>query len=157
MSPAKRAPMPGPDEVTPSKSAAIDTWLDALLGKDVISKDPNFETLDRGGAVMATTTSTNPDKPRTRQAGYDYKTNTMTVVFRDGTWWEYRNVPVETWYEFKAAESKGRYLRESGLDSWGDMGPADISAMPRSRRAQMNQNSNIVKSLQSDKGSSEEG
>lgn len=99
--------------------------------------------------VMTTTTSTNPTKPRTIKAGYDSKLEKLIVVFRDGTWWEYRGVPEEMWEDFKDAESKGKYLRESGLDGWGDMGPADVTNMPRSQRVQMNQLREISKKLYS--------
>jgi hypothetical protein len=102
------------------------------------SADDAFDVLDQGGPTMMTTSSTNPTKPRTLQAGYDIATKKLVVIFRDGTWWEYREVPINMWIEFKSAESKGKYLRSSGLDSWSDMGPADVTNMPRHRRAQMN-------------------
>lgn len=110
-------------------------WLDTVLGKDEQGDDEDFEAVT---PRMENTSSSNPSRPRTIKAGYDYKSKTMVVVFRDGTWWEYRNVPRDMWDEFKMADSKGRYLRASGLDSWGNMGPANISAMPRHRRVQMN-------------------
>jgi hypothetical protein len=85
------------------------------------------------------TTSSDPSRPRTLSAGYDPDSQVMTVLFRDGTWWEYRGVPENKWDGFKSAPSKGRYLRESGLDGWDDQGPADLSGMSRWRRTQLNQ------------------
>lgn len=117
-------------------------WLDTLLENTAdksASQDDGFEVVDTPTPVMSATGSTNPKKPRTIKAGYDFNTGTMTVVFRDGTWWEYRGVPDFMWYDFTAADSKGRFLRESGLDQWADMGPANINAMPRHRRVQMNE------------------
>ena len=113
-------------------------WLDVLLDGTNDDPDSKFEIDKPNNTVMSVTTSSNPEKPRTLKAGYDFVTGTLTVVFRDGTWWEYRNVPDFMWYDFQAAVSKGQYLRESGLDSWSDMGPANIDSMPRSRRVQMN-------------------
>ena len=112
-------------------------FIDELL-KDPKETDPEFQVVDAGGPSMKTTTSTNPSKPRTLKAGYDFKTKTMTVVFRDGTWWDYNNIPEDVWYDFVSAPSKGAFLRESGLDGWGDMGPSDVTKMPNHRREQMN-------------------
>jgi len=127
-----------------SDSAA---WLEILLNDGVQPKDDDFDTQDTSEPVLEATSSINPERPRTLKAGYDYGTNTMTVIFRDGTWWEYREVPMDVWEEFKAAPSKGRFLRNSGLDSWGDMGPANVNKMPRHRRVQMNEISAIQKFL----------
>ena len=134
---SSRRPMPSWEDITTGLGGSADRWsdaLDTLLNKDEESDD-SFET---SGPVMAVTTSSNPTKPRTLKAGYDNSTGTLTVVFRDGTWWEYRGVPVSLWQEFRAADSKGKFMRASGLDTWGDMGPADVGAMPRHRRVQMN-------------------
>jgi KTSC domain len=99
--------------------------------------DPEFET---ASFSMSPTPSTNPKRPRTTSAGYDYSTETMTVVFRDGTWWEYRGISKDMWEEFKMSPSPGKFLRESGLDSWDDMGPANVGAMPAHRRVKINEN-----------------
>jgi hypothetical protein len=135
---AKRPDTPTWEQIEDSVQGQVDkwgNWLDELIGEGNEKNDRDFEvSLPR----MEATTSSNPSKPRTLQAGYDYKTKTMTVVFRDGTWWEYKEVPVDMWSGFKVADSKGRYLRSSGLDSWGNMGPANIADMPRHRRVQMN-------------------
>ena len=62
------------------------------------------------------TSTTNYKRPRTIAAGYDPASRIMTVVFRGNVWWNYYDVPEDMWQEFEQAESKGRYLRESGLD-----------------------------------------
>ena len=105
-------------------------------------KDDAFDAVATPPPVISrtqATTSSNPARPRTLSAGYDFENQVMTVLFRDGTWWEYRGVPEEVWDGFKAAPSKGQYLRESGQDGWDDMGPADVSGMSRYRRTQLNQ------------------
>jgi hypothetical protein len=117
-------------------------WLDVLTDEENPSidkpKDDKFEVdNDTSFPSLATTSSTNPERPRTVKAGYDFKDEKLIVVFRDGTWWEYRGVPEFMWYDFLAAESKGKFLRQSGLDGWSDMGPVDINTMPKHRRVQM--------------------
>lgn len=84
------------------------------------------------------TSTTNPQRPRTVAAGYDRQSQTLTVVFRDGKWWNYYDVPEYMWQEFVASESKGKYLRESGLDAWDSMGPANMGALGMFRRARLN-------------------
>jgi hypothetical protein len=125
-----------------SQASTSEEWLDVLSGEEnpgvQVPDDDDFEVdTSTSFPVLSTTTSTNSAKPRTLKAGYDFKEQKLIVVFRDGTWWEYRGVPDFMWYDFTAAESKGRFLRESGLDQWGDMGPADVTNMPKHRRVQM--------------------
>lgn len=119
--------------------AEPESWLNSMIsaGKDAAQNDNQFEVVD-ALPVMSTTTSSQPSRPRTLKAGYDFQNSKLIVVFRDGTWWEYRGVPEEMWTGFKSSTSKGSYLRSSGLDSWGDMGPADVDNMPAHRREQMN-------------------
>jgi hypothetical protein len=133
-----RRPTPTWEDITKGVEESVDRWSDAL--DTILNKDEESDTsFEISSPRMETTSSTNPTKPRTLKAGYDYSTGTLTVVFRDGTWWEYRGVSKELWQEFRSAESKGRFMRASGLDQWGDMGPADVGAMPRHRRVQMNE------------------
>jgi len=119
-------------------------WLDVLLqgSQDGASapEDENFEIDEPAASMpnMLPTISTNPKRPRTVKAGFDYTTFKMIVVFRDGTWWQYNGVPVQIWEGFKAAASKGKYLTSSGLDSWPDMGPADMAALSKAQRTLIN-------------------
>ena len=46
-------------------------FIDELL-KDPKETDPEFQVVDAGGPSMKTTSSTNPSKPRTLKAGYDF-------------------------------------------------------------------------------------
>ncbi|CAB4128573.1 KTSC domain containing protein [uncultured Caudovirales phage] len=122
----------------PPRPSTPEEWRDTMMAEVSPVEDDQFETMDQGGASMSVTSSSNPSRPRTLQAGYDYSSGTLTVIFRDGTWWEYKDVPESLWQGFNSAESKGKFMRSSGLDTWGDMGPADVTNMPRHRRAQMN-------------------
>jgi len=53
------------------------------------------------------TSSTDYGRPRTVAAGYDPNTQTMTVVFRDGTFYNYYEVSPGEWENFHASISKG--------------------------------------------------
>lgn len=128
------------------KEIAREVWEETASDRERSDADKNFEA-QATPPVMQGTSSSNPSRPRTLSAGYDRSNEVLTILFRDGTWWEYRGVPEEMWMGFKDAESKGRYLRESGLDGWSDMGPADVSGMPRHRRTQLNQLTNWATSM----------
>jgi hypothetical protein len=54
------------------------------------------------------TSSTDYQRPRTVAAGYDEARQTMTVVFRDGTFYNYYEVTPGEWSSFSASFSKGR-------------------------------------------------
>lgn len=60
------------------------------------------------------TNTTNPGKPRTLQAGYyrerGAETGTLRVRFRDGTPWEYYDVPPNVWRNFKRVKSPGKFI-----------------------------------------------
>jgi hypothetical protein len=73
------------------------------------------------------TSTTDPNRPRTVAAGYAPTTRTLTVVFRDGTFYNYYEVDGRTWQNFKRARSKGRFILVY-LDS-KPRGPADVSTL----------------------------
>lgn len=74
------------------------------------------------------TSTTNYRRPRTVAAGYDKARQILTVVFRDGTFYNYHEVKTQTWNGFKAAFSKGRYIL-AYLDTHPH-GLADMGSMP---------------------------
>jgi hypothetical protein len=74
------------------------------------------------------TSTMNYKRPRTVAAGYDKSRQILTVVFRDGTFYNYHEVKVQTWNAFKAAYSKGRFIL-ANLDSHPH-GIADMAGMP---------------------------
>ena len=55
------------------------------------------------------TSSTNYSRPRTVAAGYDPSTETLTVVFRDGTVYNYYGVTSQEWLAFYSSYSKGKH------------------------------------------------
>lgn len=54
---------------------------------------------------------------RVNEAGYNPALQTIRVRFRDGTPWEYRDVPEDVWQGFKTSDSPGRYIFDV-LDSY---------------------------------------
>lgn len=98
------------------------------------------EIRDVGSAVLTDipTSSTNAKRPRTVAAGYDEETQTVTVIFRDGTAWNYYGVPEAAWLKFSQSITKGQFLNNAATNRGrgpGDLltydghGPADISAL----------------------------
>jgi hypothetical protein len=73
------------------------------------------------------TSTTNAARPRTVAAGYDRRRLVLTVVFRDGTYYNYYEVPAWMWQSFKQRVSKGRYIAQV-LDGQ-PRGPADVAQM----------------------------
>lgn len=59
------------------------------------------------------TPSINPPRPRTLAAGYDPKTQTLRVRFRDGTPWAYFDVPPRVWRNFQKVQSPGRFINRT--------------------------------------------
>ena len=59
------------------------------------------------------TATINPKRPRTLAAGYDERTQSLRVKFRDGEYYTYYNVPPSVWYRFTRASSPGRYINSS--------------------------------------------
>lgn len=56
------------------------------------------------------TSTSNFKRPRTLAAGYDPNEGTVTVVFRDGTFYNYYGISAGTWSIFKESYSKGPLL-----------------------------------------------
>jgi hypothetical protein len=86
------------------------------------------------------TSTTNWRRPRTVAAGYDYNpetdTGVITVVFRDGTFYNYYDIPPSVWIQFHDSFSKGpmlnRKTKNGGQAMDGKLlsykhGPADMS------------------------------
>lgn len=65
---------------------------------------------DEGYRWVDPTTSSNPARPRTLEAGYNAGERTLRVVFRDGTPWEYYGVEPVIWQRFKRSASPGRFI-----------------------------------------------
>lgn len=99
------------------------------------------------------TSSTNASRPRTLAAGWrpyqetqavldrDRRLGTLTVMFRDGTLYNYYDVPYSLWSTFKGSLSKGPYVNYKNKNQGSDgpllaypRGPANITDVPESVR-----------------------
>lgn len=59
------------------------------------------------------TPTINPGRPRTLAAGYDERSMTLRIKFRDGEIYSYYQVPPSIWYKFQRAQSPGRYINST--------------------------------------------
>ena len=91
------------------------------------------------GLTDVPTSTTNFSRPRTVAAGWkededDYQVGTLTVVFRDGTPYNFYKVPRSVWIKFHQSISKGRPFLNTTFPSTYAHGPADVSALSESMR-----------------------
>lgn len=127
------------DEIIPLFGAA-DTMKYYVNDKNKVDYE-NYgeqpdELEDRSAAplTLVPTSTTNPERPRTVAAGYDKHEEKITVVFRDGTFYNYYEVDANEWQRFKSVVSKGRFIY-AYLDS-KPRGEADVSSLsPTARKA----------------------
>jgi hypothetical protein len=88
------------------------------------------------------TSTINPERPRTVAAGYDPTRQVLTVVFRDGTFWNYyldslgKSEANRVWQNFKRARSKGRFINAYFTDP-SKYGPADVAQLSQIAREQL--------------------
>lgn len=73
------------------------------------------------------TSSLNASRPRTVAAGYDASRKILTVVFRDGTVWNYSGVTEGEWQNFHSSISKGRPWINNQVFGVGE--PADLTTL----------------------------
>lgn len=85
-----------------------------------------------------TAPTTNNDRPRALKMAYSRQAKKLVVKFRDGTWWEYNDIPLRMWVGLKSSDSTGKYLKHSGLDTHDDMGPFNPSEMTEETRVLFN-------------------
>ncbi|NBW21903.1 MAG: KTSC domain-containing protein [Caulobacteraceae bacterium] len=80
--------------------------------------DPRDYETEPAPITVKPTSTTNPNKPRTIAAGYrpgtseDGSAGTLTVIFRDGSYYNYYEVEPYLWQQFKQVKSKGRFIRK---------------------------------------------
>lgn len=79
------------------------------------------------------TNTSDPFRPRTVAAGYDKARQVITVVFRDGTFYNYYDCTPRIWQAFKMSRSKGRYILKE-LNGH-DRGFANANEVPVTVRA----------------------
>ena len=100
---------------------------------------PPSET-DYVGFGAKTAPTENAARPRALAMGYFPGLYKLIIIFRDNTWWEYHDVPPDTWRYLKNSSSTGKALSSTngvGLDNWHSMGPADLGAMSQESIARL--------------------
>jgi hypothetical protein len=165
---AKRPRLPSWDEMNPkaplptSNNPNVPTYDDVMFGRLIQARQGREQDseaqsgwdvaipkdVENVGTELTTAPTTNPKKPRALTIGYNPNTNTLVVVFRDNTWWQYNNVPVDMWLGLRNSASTGKYLREEGLDTWPDMGPADMNSLSESVKAQLSESAQSANDIQ---------
>jgi len=84
---------------------------------DNLAADARDYETEPAPITVKPTSTTNPKKPRTIAAGYrpatseDGRAGTLTVIFRDGSYYNYYDVEPYLWQQFKQVKSKGRFIR----------------------------------------------
>lgn len=170
---AKRPQLPSWDEIDkgplPNRiNPSVPTYEEVMFGRSVeqraskrkseetvrdwevaIPKDvENAKDVENVGTEFTVAPTTNPKRPRALTIGYNVNRNTLIIIFRDNTWWQYNNVPSDIWVGLKNSPSTGKYLRESGLDQWSDMGPAEIESLSESVKAQLSSTAQSASDIQ---------
>jgi KTSC domain len=102
------------------------------VGYNNYGEEPDMQDEEPAELTVVPTSTINPERPRTVAAGYDKLEEKITVVFRDGTFYNYYEVSPTEWQRFKAVVSKGRYIM-AYLDS-KPRGDADVSGMSQTAR-----------------------
>ena len=122
---------PGPTSVSPLPTAEeLLASTEPLLGRLPTAEELLHLTTEQQGASTAVlegsyhfpqvspTKTINPSRPRTLESGWERIANPnhpsypgiLRVRFRDGTPWEYHNVPSSVWQRFKRVASPGRFI-----------------------------------------------
>ena len=106
------------------------------------------ETNDPAPITVTPTTTTNPNRPRTVAAGYDETRHVLTVVFRDGTYYNYYKIPPDVWQTFKTYYSKGKHVIPEILDKYprGVASMRGISATSREELYRINRTAQWISS-----------
>lgn len=125
--------------------------IDREIPDDTYSVDPD-PTANTMPFQLQATSTTNPTRPRTLAAGYDSVKKVLTVVFRDGTHYNYYDVPINIWDGFRNAESKGKFMISSGLDTWDSRGPADLAGLTEPERAKLGAATKMASQMQRSSG-----
>jgi hypothetical protein len=132
----------------------VSSWLNPKLFKGTFKnqlsmdfgdddEDPEMYDVSPSAPADLTdrpTSTTNVSRPRTLAAGYDQNLNggTLTVVFRDGTFWNYYGVTEGEWQNFHSSISKGKpWLKAGGTIASKRNGPADVSTLPADVQASL--------------------
>lgn len=106
----------------------------------------NEEDTSPAPLTLVPTSTTNPKRPRTVAAGYDEEEEKLTVMFRDGTLYNYYEVDASEWAAFKANRSKGAVIyRMLDFKPRGYADDSDMSASARQAFYRFSRGVQVVK------------
>jgi len=105
--------------------------INVQTGKSVPTGPVSFND-DRVDDVEIPTATENPERPRTVAAAFDNQRSIITLVFRDGTLYNYYNCSQKMWDDFKALPSKFEYIADT-LDKQ-PRGIANMAGIPEELR-----------------------
>jgi len=127
-------PLFGNQRGTNAQAKETMKYYDPLTGSQYenYGEEPDMVDDQPAELTLVPTSTINPERPRTVAAGYDKNEEKITVVFRDGTFYNYYQVTPTEWQRFKAVVSKGRYIM-AYLDS-KPRGQADVSSISQTAR-----------------------
>ena len=54
-----------------------------------------------------------PESSHIEKARYNHETNVLTIFFKNGKMFEYKDVPSSVWNEYRQAESVGKFINSS--------------------------------------------
>jgi hypothetical protein len=162
----KRPELPSWDELNRKpelptrRSSNVPTYDEIMFGRDVEARVVRNQEEQLGwditipsdvgdaGTQFQTAPTINPRRPRALTVGYNSTSRTLIVIFRDNTWWQYNNVPADMWVGLKNSASTGKYLKEEGLDTWPDMGPASMDDISDAVKAQLSSSAQTANNIQ---------
>jgi hypothetical protein len=100
----------GADAATMGFDVTSGTYYDPQTYNNLAAKK-RTQTYGPAAITQRPTSTSNPKRPRTVAAGYDKSRQVLTLVFRDGTFYNYYDVSPAMWQTFKSLPSKGKYIK----------------------------------------------
>jgi hypothetical protein len=100
--------------------------IDPETGEVIPITPASFSDAD-DAYTQAPTPTSNPERPRTVAAAFELERNVLTLIFRDGTIYNYYEVTVSEWKAFRNRATKWEYIRDV-LDA-KPRGVADTSSL----------------------------
>lgn len=111
----KSATLPSYAEIAAGYEGYTNPLFDGL---DVIEEEEYEESADFGpGWEDIDAPTTKEEHPRALAAAYHRGGELLVILFRDGTYILYEDVPLNMWEDLKSTDSTGRWILSSGLNS----------------------------------------
>jgi hypothetical protein len=102
-------PRPRPTPLPTASAAAVPPSRNYRRADVAFTDDDGFVWVNPSPTAWPNVRG-NPPGPRTQIIGYNRETRTVRTIFRDGTPWEYRDVPPDVWERTRRTASTGRFI-----------------------------------------------